>query len=183
MYTDIILIGPIGAGKSTLGKLLSERLALPQCSMDDVRWDYYKEIGYDENIAKQKAEQNFWELYQYWKPFEAHAVERLLSERHNCVIDFGAGHSVYEDDYLFNHIRQLLAPYKNIVLLLPSPDLDESIELLNAQNEFLRNMKPNLNDHFIKHHSNYDLAKFVVYTKGKTPEETCDEILRLISAS
>jgi hypothetical protein len=99
------------------------------------------------------------------------------------VIDFGEGHSVYEDDQLFNRIQQLLAPYKNIVLLLPSPDLDESIELLNAQDEFLRNMKPNINEHFIKHPSNHNLAKFVVYTKGKTPEESCDEILALINAS
>ena len=28
--------------------------------------------------------------------------------------------------------------------------------------------------------SNYDLAKFVEYTKGKSPEETRDEILALI---
>jgi shikimate kinase len=181
MNTDIILIGPIGAGKSTLAKLLSERLGLPRCPMDDVRWDYYKEIGYDENLARQKGEQSFWKLYEYWKPFEAHAVERLLSEHSNCVVDFGAGHSVYEDDGLFNHIQQILAPYKNIVLLLPSPDQDESVELLNARDEFLRNMTPNINEHFIKHHSNYDLAKFVVYTKGKTPEETCSEILRFVT--
>ena len=35
-------------------------------------------------------------------------------------------------------------------------------------------------EHFVKHHSNHDLAKFVVYTKEKSPEETRDEILSLI---
>ena len=54
-------------------------------------------------------------------------------------------------------------------------------ERLNERAAFLRNLKPNINEHFLKHHSNYDLAKFIVYTKGKTPEETCEEILRLIS--
>ena len=44
--SDIILIGPIGTGKSTLGRLLAAKLGLPQVSMDDVRWDYYREIGY-----------------------------------------------------------------------------------------------------------------------------------------
>jgi len=182
MNSEIILIGPIGTGKSTVGKLLSEKLRIPQIEMDELRAKYYKEIGYDEELAKSKSEkEGLWGLYQYWKPFEAYAVERLLSEYNNCVIDFGPGHSVYENDILFERVKKVLDPYKNIVLLMPSPDLDESINILNERSEFLRDMKPNLNEHFIKHHSNYDLAKFTVYTKGKTPEETCEEIMQLIS--
>ncbi|HEY1408430.1 MAG TPA: shikimate kinase [Promineifilum sp.] len=38
--SEIILIGPIGAGKSTIGRLLAERLGLPQVSMDDIRYRY-----------------------------------------------------------------------------------------------------------------------------------------------
>ena len=182
MNDDIILIGPIGSGKSTIAQLLSERLHLPRISMDDVRWNYYHEIGYDDDLARQKAEtEGFWSLYQYWKPFEAHAVERLLSEYNRCVIDFGAGHSVYEDDDHFTRIQRVLAPYTNVVLLLPSPDPEESVQILNDRNESLRDMQPNINEHFINHHSNADLAKLVVYTKGRTPEETCDEIVRLVT--
>jgi len=179
--TTIILIGPIGTGKSTLGKLLSAKLGIPQCSVDEVRFNYYKEIGYDEELAKAKYEAGgFWELYKYWKPFEAFAVERVLSDHSNCVMDFGAGHSVYEDETLFKRVQQLLEPYPKIILILPSPDLNESVEILNERNEDLRNMQPNINEHFIKHHSNYDLAKFVAYTKGKKPEETCEEIMHFI---
>jgi len=184
MNSEIILIGPIGTGKSTVGKLLSAELGMPQCSVDDVRFNYYKEIGYDEEIAKAKYEAGgFWELYKYWKPFEAHAVERLLSEHKHCVIDFGAGHSVYEDDRLFERVQKILSPYKYVILLMPSPDLDESVNILNEREESLREMKPNINEHFVKHHSNYDLAKHTVYTKGKTPEETCAEILGLLKTT
>ena len=35
MNPTIILIGPLGAGKSTVGRLLAEKLGLPQCSLDD----------------------------------------------------------------------------------------------------------------------------------------------------
>jgi ATPase subunit of ABC transporter with duplicated ATPase domains len=49
MPADIVLIGPVRAGKSTQGKLLAKRLGLPQVSLDEVRYGYYKEIGYDEN--------------------------------------------------------------------------------------------------------------------------------------
>lgn len=177
MKLDIVLIGPIGAGKSTLGKLLADRLSLPQCSMDELRYNYYKEIGYDEEFAKSKRETGIWELQRYWKPFEIHAVERLLSERSQCVIDFGGGHSVYEDATLFQRSQQALAPYYNVFLLLPSPNLDESVKILDERNQFEVDEIRSLNEFFVRQSSNYKLAKFIVYTKSKTPEESCEEIL------
>lgn len=179
---EIILIGPISAGKSTQGKLLAESLRLPRCPMDDVRWAYYKEIGYDEEHAKQLGEkQGFLSLYRYWKRFEAHAVERLLAEHRDCVIDFGGGHSVYEDDALFAHVQSLLAPYPNVVLLLPSPDLDESVRLLTERTGPIVSEGLDFHEHFVKHHSNHDLARIVVYTHDRTPEETRDEILNRVT--
>ncbi|MBW4621937.1 MAG: hypothetical protein KME17_21555 [Cyanosarcina radialis HA8281-LM2] len=181
--TDIILIGPIAAGKSTVGSLLAQRIGLPQWSLDDLRWDYYQEIGYDRELAQHKREtEGFWGLYQYWKPFEAYAVERVLVEHQQCVIDFGAGHSVYEDAVLFQRVQKTLDPYPNVVLLLPSPDLDESIAILNERNKYVSDGKPNINEHFVRHPSNYQLAKLSVYTKDKNPSETCEEILSLIEA-
>ncbi|HEY9632966.1 MAG TPA: shikimate kinase [Coleofasciculaceae cyanobacterium] len=178
MTTDIILIGPMGAGKSTLGKRLAEKLKLPQYSMDDLKCNYYKEVGYDEDIAKQiREKEGFLGIYQYWKPFEIYALERLLSDYKNCVIDLGAGHSVYEDKELFTRAQQALAPYKNVVLLLPSPNLKESTQILKEHNLGRTIDVLNFNEHFIRHHSNYDLAKFTVYTKDKSLESICDEIL------
>jgi shikimate kinase len=178
MRSTIVLIGPIGAGKSTVAALLAKKLNLPRRSMDEFRWDYYAEIGYDKGIAKQKHEmEGFWGLYRYWKPFEAYAVERLLSVSSHCVIDFGAGHSVYEDDELLHRVQQVLAPYPNVVLLLPSPNLDESLQILNDRSGYVPDGQPNINEHFVRHPSNYKLAKFTVYGNGRTPEEICDEIV------
>ncbi|MEH2239597.1 hypothetical protein [Nostoc sp.] len=87
--SDIILIGPISTGKSTLGKLLAQKLEIPQCSMDDVRLDYYKEINYDEELAQEiREKEGFQGIYRYWKPFEAYAVERVLSEYIAIRFDF-----------------------------------------------------------------------------------------------
>jgi shikimate kinase len=172
---EIILIGPMSAGKSTQGKLLAERLNLPQVPMDERRWDYYAEIGWskEEQQRIQEAE-GFAGVTRYWKPFEVHAVGRLLAEHQNCVIDFGAGHSVYEDDAQFARVRELLAPYPNVVLLLPSSDLDESVAILRERRQ-VRIGGMELNRFFCTHM--LKLAKQVVATEGKSPEETARQII------
>lgn len=180
---DVILIGPIGAGKTTLGRLIAAALSLPQVSIDDVRFNYYREIGYDESIAKQRyAGDGFWGLYEYWKPFEAHAVERVLTEYPNCVIDFGAGHSVYEDEALLTRVKRRLAPHPSVILVLPSADLSSSLKVLRNRRPSLVDIEPDINKHFITHASNYELAKFIVYTADRTPEDSCAEILHFIAA-
>jgi shikimate kinase len=171
----ILLIGPIGAGKSTIAALLSQRLQLPRYSLDDLRFEYYKEIGYSEETAARIQErEGFYGLYQYWKPFEIHALERVLSDHPtNCVIDLGAGHSVYEDDAYFLRAQQALAPFRHVILLLPSPDKADSLRILKERTGGLVSRGFDFDAHFLYHHSNYDLATGIVYTKGKTPEETC----------
>jgi len=84
---NIMLIGPMGAGKSTIGKLISETLSIPQHSIDKYRKGYYNEIGYDEEKSNNIIEKSgLYEAYKYWKPFEAYAVERFLFETHIEII-------------------------------------------------------------------------------------------------
>jgi shikimate kinase len=181
--TDIILIGPMSAGKTTQAELLSARLNRPVVEVDALRWQYYAEIGYDKAVAKERRESGgILALVAYWKPFEIHAVERMLADHQNCIFSFGGGHSVYEDDALFERVKRALAPYKNVVLLRPSPDDDESMNILleRMREEDEGDVEAavvQLNEHFLTHHSNADLATITVYTKGKTPDETCEDIL------
>jgi hypothetical protein len=150
--------------------------------MDQVRVRYYKEIGYDDDLAQQILNKDsFLGLYRYWKPFEAHAVERLLSENEEVVIDFGGGHSVYEDDALFARVQKALAPYPYVILILPSPDKEKSVKILNERTGGVVSEGFDFHEHFVTHHSNYDLAKHIVYTEGRTPEETCAEIVEIIT--
>jgi hypothetical protein len=152
--------------------------------MDGVRWDYYREIGWNE--ADQQAADDrggFRAVYTYWKPFELHAVERLLSDAADCVIiDFGAGHSVFEDETMLARAERALAPFPHVVLLLPSPDDDESVRLLRERTRPCESNGLDFHDHFVRHPSNRRLAKHVVYTAGRTPEETRDEIIALVGA-
>jgi shikimate kinase len=178
-YTrTIILIGPIGVGKSTVGKLLSEKLGLPQVSMDELRTGYYREAGYDEELARRKREISWWERYWYWKPFEADAVGRILAEHDGSVIDLGAGHSVYEDEMLFRQVQSVLSPYQNVVLLLPDPDIQTSLKIL-ASREELADLTE-INRHFLEHPSNRKLAKHIVYTREMQPEQVCEQVLQIL---
>lgn len=190
MNDTIILIGPLGAGKSTVGRLLSEKLDLPLCTVDNVRWAYYAEVGYDKVLASKIAasDQGIQGVIRYSKPFEFQMVRRVLAE-HYGIIDFGASNSVYDDSDLMAQVELVLAPYPNVVLLLPSADVDESAKILKnrligmlneAGKEFTDELFE-LNQYFIQHPSNYRLAKLVIYTKDKTPEKICDEIIQRLA--
>jgi hypothetical protein len=179
----VILIGPMKVGKSTVAKLLAARLGLPRRPLDKNRWDYYREIGFDESYARSLAAGGSLKAaMDYCKPFEVHAVERHLAECRDGVVDFGAGYSVQDDPVLSERLRQALLPHPNVVLLLPCLDAERSIACLNERVDPDRvdAQLRDLNAHYVRHPANRSLAKACVYTLGKTPEETCEEILRAL---
>lgn len=182
----VVLIGPMSVGKSTLAKKLAKQLGVPRVELDEVRGRFYNEIGYDEKHASDIiGQEGMLGLLQYWKPFEAHAVERALEEFNNCVMDFGAGHSVYENPALFDRVQKALEPHKFVILVMPSPDLERSIEIVNQRfSELLvrevGKVDPellDLNEHFVRHPSNQLLAKKIIYTEGRSIKATVQEIL------
>ena len=188
MRSEIVLIGPFGAGKSTVGDLLAERLGIPNVSMDSHK-HWYKELGFsNDEFNRLWSEASPHTADRYFRTFFPASIERLFSEYSNCVFDLGAGHVVFEDDALFQRVKKTLEPFSNIVLILPSPDLDESVRILReregqrkANPYFLSSTEFDYFSHWVKSHCNLDLAKYTVYTEGKTPGQTRDEVLQLIA--
>lgn len=190
MRTEIVLIGPFGAGKSTIGRLLAEHFKIPDVSMDSHK-EWYAELGWEPAEFKRIwKEESPHAADRYFHTFFPDAVERLLTTYHDCVFDLGAGHTVYEDEALFERVRQLLEPFKNVVLVLPISDLDESVRILrereagrNVGPYFLNSTEFDYFAHWVKSHCNFDLAKYTIYTEGKTPEQSRDEVLALVASS
>jgi hypothetical protein len=190
--TPIILIGPSCAGKSTLAVLLARALGLEHHPLDPVSRAYYAEAGYDpEQDRRIRAEHGRAAQFAYWNSFSAHAVERILADHPTgSVIDLGAGHSVYDDPQRFARVAQALQPHPNVILLLPSPDPDESIAVLQARFTALMQAQgvtplPEtlaMNAFFVRHPSNTRLAKITHYTQGQTPEQTCQEVVGKLRA-
>lgn len=114
----IILIGPVGVGKSIISDSLVNTLGLNQISMDDYRKVYYPKYGFDKEKSTKllKLDPKLWLKYQ--KPYEIRMVEEVLNGlQEPAVIDFGASQAVYDDKESQARIAQLLKPFKHVISL------------------------------------------------------------------
>lgn len=172
----IILIGPIGAGKSTQAKLLAEELGMPRCSYDDVKGAYWKELGVSKETACSiENEHGTYAMLSYMNEFKSKTVSSIVRDHPGHVIDFGGGAQTFDDPHQIERVRKVFDPIADIFLLLPSLDLATNIELLPGLKEDYA-----INAYLIMHATNELFAKKTIYTLGKTPEETMCEIINQI---
>ncbi|KAK2612256.1 hypothetical protein QQS21_001682 [Conoideocrella luteorostrata] len=182
----VILIGPEAAGKSTIGRLLAIALSKELYSLDRHRDELYRPYNYDKAIAQKiYEEQGEWAFYEHWTIFEFQAVSHILQNASKAgdtfygkILDFGAGHSVYEKPEQLSQIEELIKPYPDVILILPCEDVEEALQITEAR----RGYKLGLNRHFLEHGSNRKLAKHVVYTNKRTPEECVEDVLEFLNA-
>ncbi|KAF5243601.1 hypothetical protein FANTH_8181 [Fusarium anthophilum] len=177
----IILIGPEGAGKTTIGKVLSEKLNRKLFSLDRHRKELYAPFNYDDTRANNLYEQEGVEaLLKYWKYFEYRAVVDILQNSlkpgdrfYGKILDFGAGHSIFENNEELDRVGELISPYRGVFLILPCEDMDEALRIIEER----RGHELSYNRHFLGHPSNKTLAKHIIYTKDISLERSADEIL------
>jgi shikimate kinase len=177
---SIVLIGPYGVGKSTVGQLLAAARQQSQFSLDHNVWKYYSETGLTLEAAEKLGD--FDSLH--WQPYHAHAVRRFFEdhEKEVCIMDLGAGHALYEGQYLQE--MHILFSKHDTILLIPSPDIAVALSDLSQRNDshFYKRTQPHTrwNSFFLRHPSGYQLAKYAIHTKDKTPMETCQDILAVV---
>ena len=179
---DPILIGPVGAGKTSISAILSKALDVPHVEYDAHRLAYFQELGFDMDVNLALHAREGWPtMYRYWKVFSPYAIERLLAE-HTGVLDLGGGAVVCEHIEVLHRLRAAFAPFPNVVLLRPYPDLEQSLTLLNERTQAGEDLQRN-NRAFLSHPSFEELAKITVHTQTRTPEEVTAEVLqRLVRA-
>ncbi|KAF5559014.1 shikimate kinase [Fusarium mexicanum] len=180
----IILIGPEGAGKTTIGKVLSEYSNKELFSLDRHRKELYAPFDYDDARANKLYEQEGVEgLLKYWKYFEYRAVVDILQNAlkpgdrfYGKILDFGAGHSIFEDKEELDRVQELMSPYRGVFLILPCEDVEEALRIMEER----RGHELSYNRHFLDHPSNKTLSKHIIYTKDISPERSADEILEFL---
>ena len=119
-YSTIIIIGPQGVGKSTLTKVLGEKLNMPVIGSDDYinQGDWALEPTKKQGWIKRK-ENEFSGMLDF--------LNQNLGKP--VILDIGGSHGVWEGEQL-NKIKSLIENYPNRILLLPSEDPDKSQEQL-----------------------------------------------------
>jgi shikimate kinase len=158
----VVLVGPMGVGKSTVGQLLAERLGVGYRDTDDdivaVEGRSIAEIFVDEGEPVFRA-------------IEKRAVRQALAE-HKGVLALGGG-SILDAD-----TRELLAGQQVVYL---SMDVEEAVKRtgLNAARPLLavnpRKQWRELME--ARRHLYESIATAVVATDGRTPEEVTQNAL------
>lgn len=179
---QVVLIGPVCVGKTTLLPLVAGRLGRPSVDLDEVAGAYYDEVGRGrDRLYEIGAARGDLGAYLWWQEGHPHAVRRVLEDYPDAVVALGAGHTTYRDANLFEQVRALLAP-RHTILLLPSPDNETSISVLRERAMRLNGMDWVMNgvdilELWVAGEQNRLLASATVYSGDQRPEEVADAIV------
>lgn len=173
----IVLVGAPGAGKSTVGALVAERLGLSFVDADAACPPYYAEVRWSvARFASLVEARGYERAHLEWEQALAHAVPRLLAEHPRAVVALGAGHSHVTRPALRPSVVAALAPH-DVVLLRPSPDPAVSVAELRARcieakgRNWVRDGTDWLH-RWTTDGLDDEVADLVVHTMGRTPEQT-----------
>ncbi|GGU03935.1 shikimate kinase [Streptomyces violascens] len=158
----VVLVGPMGSGKSTVGALLAERLGAP-----------YRDTDADIVAAEGRAISDIFieDGEPHFRALEREAVRVALAE-HTGVLALGGGAVLDEGT------RALLAPHPVVYL---SMDVEEAVKRvgLNTARPLLavnpRRQWRELMD--ARRHLYTEVARAVVATDERTPEEVAQAVL------
>ena len=182
---SILIIGPMGVGKSSAAKALSSILSIEYINVDELRWEYfYGQTDFNKQFVDQLFnEKKFIEAFAYMKPFEARYAVDILAKYDAGVFDFGAGYSVYQNNELFEKVRTAFAKFKHVILLRYSNDAAESLEALRGRHpDVPEDFYYVFNKEFIESRCNEVLSTCIIDTKNKTVQEVVDLILQKYKA-
>jgi shikimate kinase len=171
----IYLIGYRGSGKSTVGRLLAQRLGRPQVDSDDL---IEAESGMSiKDIFATKGE-------PWFRDLEAKIVAEISARAQPTIVALGGGAILRESTQTI-----LKATGKCVWLSASAEHLFERIQ----SDQATRLRRPNLSESggftevaeiLARRTPIYaSLSDFTVVVEGKTPDEVCDEISDYINSA
>lgn len=187
-FNQIILIGPLATGKSSIASELSAKTGMLNHPIDKLKWYYRHKNGYDLYKSTQLLKsQGFSALLNYAKHYFGVMDIKSILNRFEGIIDLGASDTNCFDLKQQSDIINLMKPYENIFLILPCKKKLETIKILEErlyrryQNDALKfpviESYLEMNKNFVNSQTNKLIAKHVIYTNNKSISQISLEIL------
>lgn len=162
----IILTGMMGAGKTTISKILGEKLNIKSIDIDTL-------IEQNENEKISEIFSNKGE--NYFRNIEKETIKNNFNSD-NLIISLGGG--ALEN----NETRDFLLKNSTIIYLKTSPEvIYERIKNNTSRPLLCGNMSvEKISEILEKREANYQSATIIITTDNKTPEKIAEEIIGVL---
>jgi len=169
----IVLIGYMGSGKSTIGKILSEKIAIPAFDLD--------------KIIEEKTKKTIPELFSEigevrFRKIEHETLREFITEKEDYILSLGGGAPCYANNHEFLQLEGIVSVY----LKASVKELMQRLENEKAGRPLLASLKETEIEEFIAKHLFdrsyfYHQAKHVIAVDGKKPDHIVLEIESLLT--
>ncbi len=162
----LVLVGFMGSGKSTVGRLLSRKLSLPFVDLDSL---IVERTGMSiPQIFREKGE-------GYFREIEREILISELSSSRNLILSTGGGAPAYRDNMnLINRFSTSIFLHASFETLFSRISGDRNRPLASLDRERLKNL-------FLKRLPFYRKAHITINTEGKTPADVVNEVVSTLN--
>ena len=173
MTNKIILMGYMGCGKSTVARVLEQRLSI-------------KKIDLDQEIER-SAGLSITEIFRlkgeiYFRRLEQKILQEQLTRPDHSILSLGGGTPCYG-----NNLELLLDSDGQTFYLKASADMlikrltnDSTVRpLLDQQKP--EELQEYINKHLFERSYFYNQANFIINTDSKTPDEIASQIIEILT--
>lgn len=162
----IVLIGMMGSGKTTIGKLLGEKLTLRSIDIDAI-------IEQNEKRTVSEIFQN--EGEKYFRNIERETIKKNFTNK-DLIISLGGG--AFEDQLT----QELLLKNSTVIYLKTSPNVILERIKNNTNRPLLKNQMTveKIQSIILQRQKNYELANITILTDNKNTDKIVEEILGVI---
>jgi shikimate kinase len=162
----IVLIGMMGSGKTTIGKLLGEKLTLRSIDIDVI-------IEQNEKRTVSEIFQN--EGEKYFRNIERETIKKIFTNK-DLIISLGGG--AFEDQLT----QELLLKNSTVIYLKTSPNVILERIKNNTNRPLLKNQMTveKIQSIILQRQKNYELANITILTDNKNTDKIVEEILGVI---
>ena len=168
----IVLVGYMGSGKTTIGKILAKELSIKFLDLDDYIEETEGQVI--KSIFSQKGE-------IYFRKVESNYLNELLDSDENLVLSTGGGTPCYG-----NNMQNIVHASSNVFYIKVS--IPELVNRLSGQKEtrpLIKNtdiddLPEFIGKHLFERSYYYNMAHHSIMGDGKSPEKISEEIKQLL---